>query len=240
MISTRKNQQIQHEIIKLAKLYGATMAGIARIEDLKSTRSYEIYPNDPYYAGFEAFSKWSADTRSILVFGVEHNKKYPELDWWDPKSGDSPGHQILKDVQTKIKICLLERFGVNSISLPNKIGNAGIFLKDSSALAGIGIIGKNNLLLTPTYGPRVRLRATSLDVELEPTNPLEFDPCSRCDRICFRACPQNAFRDGTYERKYCQIQMQIDEANERTICGDPETKHVRYCRACELSCPVGY
>lgn len=46
-----------------------------------------------------------------------------------------------------------------------------------------------------------------LDLELEPTGPLDFEPCSSCDLLCFIACPQNAFRDGAYARKYCQIQM---------------------------------
>ena len=36
-----------------------------------------------------------------------------------------------------------------------------------------------------------------------------------------------------------RIHMLNDEANVKTIGGDPDTQHVRYCRACELSCPVG-
>jgi len=48
-----------------------------------------------------------------------------------------------------------------------------------------------------------------------------------------------AKNSGAYTRKYCQIQMLKDEANVRTIRGDPDTRHVRYCRACESSCPVG-
>jgi len=50
-------------------------------------------------------------------------------------------------------------------------------LKDAAVLAGLGCIGKNNLLLTPEYGSRVRLRAFTIDLVLPSTGPLPFDPC---------------------------------------------------------------
>lgn len=232
-------QDLQQEILELPKYLGAAMVGIAGVKDLKSSPSYEIFRKDPYYAYVESFPDWSTDTRSILIFGLEHEKKKPEWDWWDSKPGGSPGHRALMEIQAKVKKRLIEDYSINSISLPNNLKKEGIFLKDSSVLAGIGVIGKNNLLLTPTFGPRVRLRAMVLDLELESTGALDFDPCSNCDKPCFRACPQNAFREGNYGRSYCLVQMQNDEANERTIAGDPDTRHIRYCRACELSCPVG-
>jgi epoxyqueuosine reductase len=141
-------------------------------------------------------------------------------------------------IQKKLKKWLVEEMDIQARSLRYQIEKGGIFLKDASVLAGIGVIGKNNLLLTPQFGPRVRLRAMFLDVELQPTGLLDFDPCADCDIPCFRACPQDAFRSGTYERKYCVIQMQADEANKATINNDPDTWYIRYCRACELSCPV--
>jgi epoxyqueuosine reductase len=115
----------------------------------------------------------------------------------------------------------------------------GVLLKDASVLAGLGVIGKNNMLLTPQHGPRVRLRAMFLDVALEPTGPTDFNPCGECSAPCFDACPQQAFRSGRYERKYCQIQMRKDEDNPHYYNDRPEGIHVRYCRACELACPVG-
>ena len=51
--------------------------------------------------------------------------------------------------------------------------------------------------------------------------------------------PDDAFRNSAIERPLCQIQMKQDEDNVSPIPTDPETVHVRYCRACEFSCPVG-
>jgi epoxyqueuosine reductase len=37
--------------------------------------------------------------------------------------------------------------------LQYKVEEAGMFLKDAATLAGLGIIGKNNLLITPEFEP---------------------------------------------------------------------------------------
>jgi len=92
-----------------------------------------------------------------------------------------------------------------------------VFLKDAATLAGLGIIGKNNLLITPEFGPRVRFKALFLDVDLEPTSPIDFTPCEGCDMPCRRVCPQEAFRNVSYSRALCDTQMGEDVANEVII-----------------------
>jgi epoxyqueuosine reductase len=233
--SINLREQILQQVIE----FGASLAGIACLDDLKKSPSYLKYAQHPYYSYFTSYPEWPEEAKSILVFALLHKKSDPELDWWDPKPGGTPGNRALIKIQKKQKNWLKDELGINSISLPYKIEEGGIFLKDASSLAGVGIIGKNNLLITPEYGPRVRLRAMFLEIELEPTGPLNYDPCSTCDKPCFRACPQSAFRSGIYERKYCEFQMKKDEANVRPLPGNPSTDHVRYCRACELACPVG-
>jgi hypothetical protein len=58
--------------------------------------------------------------------------------------------------------------------LPYRVEHGGTLFKDAAALAGLGTIGKNNLVITPEYGPHVRLKAMFLDVDLEPTGPIGF------------------------------------------------------------------
>ncbi|NJD60824.1 MAG: Fe-S protein [Anaerolineales bacterium] len=238
-MAINKSIIIREQMLQQVEEFGASLAGIARVDDLKKSPSYLKYAQNPYYSYFTSYPEWPEGARSILVFGLLHKKSEPELDWWDPKPGGTPGNRALIRIQKKQKAWFKDELGINSISLPYKIEEGGIFLKDASSLAGIGIIGKNNLLISREYGPRVRLRAMFLEIELEATSPLDFDPCLTCDKPCYRACPQNAFRSGFYERKYCELQMKKDEANVRPLPGDPSTDHVRYCRACELACPVG-
>lgn len=229
---------LRDQILFQTKTYGATLAGIARVEDLKKSSSYEIYKSRPYYSYFEALPDWPKNENFFLIFALDHKKDELELDWWDPKPGGTPGNRILMQIQKKMKRWLKDELGIKAVSLPYKIEKGGIFLKDAAVLAGIGIIGKNNLLITPEFGPRIRLLAMFLQGVIEPTSQLQFDPCSACNRPCFLACPQNAFRNGSYERDYCQIQMKKDEDNVQPLANDPQIDHVRYCRACELACPV--
>lgn len=73
---------------------------------------------------------------------------------------------------------------IKTHQLPYCIEKGGIFLKDSAFFAGIGCVGKNNILVTPEYGPRVRLRAMLIEEEFVPTGPIDFDPCDNCEEIC--------------------------------------------------------
>lgn len=74
--------------------------------------------------------------------------------------------------------------------------------------AGLGVIGKNGLLLTPSYGPRVRLSAVLTEAPLAEDSILAQDLCRDCD-VCHKVCPSGALKapseDGkaNYDRFVC-------------------------------------
>ncbi|MHA1712330.1 MAG: reductive dehalogenase [Candidatus Freyarchaeota archaeon] len=60
--------------------------------------------------------------------------------------------------------------------------------------AGLGELGRNGLLITPQYGPRVRLCKIFTDLPLEPDKPIEFgvnDFCKKC-KLCAEHCEAGA------------------------------------------------
>ncbi len=60
--------------------------------------------------------------------------------------------------------------------------------------AGLGELGRNGLLITPQYGPRVRLCKILTDLPLEPDNPIEFGVkkfCRKC-KLCAERCEAGA------------------------------------------------
>jgi ferredoxin len=62
--------------------------------------------------------------------------------------------------------------------------------------AGLGELGRNGLLITPEYGPCVRLCKVFTDLPLERDRPIKFGPsrfCRACDR-CTRGCPAGAIQ----------------------------------------------
>ena len=59
--------------------------------------------------------------------------------------------------------------------------------------AGIGWIGKSLLLVTPEFGPRVRLATLLTDLEAPDCDEVEPD-CGDC-KECIEACPVGALRE---------------------------------------------
>ncbi len=256
------------QIIEKAKKLGACAAGIADVEALKQSPSHLIYPQ---IGGYKSFLNdevprdagevlWPQFARSAVVIAVEHPENRPELDWWQKGlKGGTPGNQILITIISHLTDWLKKETGCQAKGLPYYVVQGGIFLKDAAVMAGLGCIGKNNMLVTPDYGPRVRLRAALLDLKLPATGPSDFDPCAKCEMPCRNICPQNAFqkkiqienplgvnelpgRNGVYSRPLCTNQMELDRENASIATDEKHGltgKVAKCCRLCETECPVG-
>ena len=60
--------------------------------------------------------------------------------------------------------------------------------------AGLGELGRNGLLITPEFGPRVRISKILTDLPLVPDSPIEFGVTDFCD-VCMKCaefCPSRA------------------------------------------------
>lgn len=259
-------------LINKARDLGASLAGIANVEDLKKSPAFVMMPRRPhidrvgaveYETGLpEGVVAWPEGIKSVLVIAYSHpaNDAYRDC-WLDSKN--PPGNIKLMDINKKLKEFIGTAYPeVTAIPLNYYVEKGGIWLKDSAAVAGLGILGKNNLLITKEFGPRVRLRAMFLSLDLHSTGPLDWDPCEDCDMTCRTKCPQNAFgeviysaaeynwltnlpgREGCYSLKTCDKQMKIDEDNEdKSGVYVPDygiaNSVIKYCRECELNCKIG-
>jgi epoxyqueuosine reductase len=234
---------IEKTIVEKARELGASLAGIATVADLKASVSYEIYDKKPFYEEYEGV-KWRKEHKSVLVWALSHPASEPVLDWWSMKvPGFTPGNGVMRKQSKKLRIWLGEELGIKALSLPYQIEYGGAFRQDSAHLAGLGVIGRNNLLVTPEFGTRVRLRGIFMEAELSPTGPIDFDPCNGCDRPCHQACPRGAFRSGAFERPFCKKENDKRDADtemiEGSVMGIEEASMVsKPCRHCELACPV--
>jgi len=128
----------------------------------------------------------------------------------------------------KVKNYLFE-IGFESVIIPY---NPGLFLKDSAALAGIGPIGKNNLLILEEFGSQVRLRALTTKAPLLCGTPIfKSGYCEGCD-ICINSCPANAFPEGKYNKDIC---LPYNLSNMRKLSENTSI----WCNICIESCPIG-
>lgn len=287
VVSSDAGEQIVEKVLKL----GASAAGIASLELLKQSPSHLMLARfgtkidgEYSYESITDFGEiaWPAEAQSVLVIAVAHPRDRPELDW-SSASGDTPGNELLMRVGKEVAGWAETALGIGARAMTYWVEEGGLYLKDAAVLAGLGCVGRNNILVTQEWGPRIRLRAVLLNAQLTPTGPIEFDPCHGCDERCRTACPQGAFgrvvvaasdagidalpgRDGTFSRSRCFVQMGRDHddsgvevaddfLSEMAADGTPAEgpaadrtaadrdsggrTFIKWCRRCELACPVG-
>ncbi|MDD9303021.1 MAG: epoxyqueuosine reductase [Desulfobacter sp.] len=268
-MNIQSRSEISSAILSHAKDIGASLAGFASVKALKCAPSFTFAPHMPVTASEqETWEKdlglhpgevaWPEQAKILLVIGLSHPEDEPEMDWWLGLKNPSGNRRLIKTIQA-LGPWIEETYGIKTFHLPYRVEKGGTYLKDAAVLAGMGCIGKNNLLVTPQFGPRIRLRAMTLDVDLPSTGPVNFDPCTGCEQFCRNACPPNAFstriytadeydqsqlpgRDGRFSRPGCQVQMDWDERELKgwaTDGADSVLPTIKYCRNCELACPVG-
>ncbi len=207
-------RQLEHACVKA----GADVFGCANLATIRQL----CKSNNP--------EKFLAEVNTVVVVGIHLYDLM--LDAWSQPPmlgrGNQFADQILEGICYRAKDFLAEHDHASVV-----VPYAGLFLKDIGAMAGIGPIGKNNLLLTPDFGPQVRLRALVTDATLKCGNPiLTSEYCATCQK-CVDACPANALANGQYAREKCEPYQlsHLRHLSEYTSI---------WCNACIESCPVGH
>ena len=86
-------------------------------------------------------------------------------------------------------------------------------------LAGLGTLGLNCCILTPEFGPRVKVTSIITDCPLPAGQPLTEEMCTHCD-LCVAACPIGAIDGKGWKNPFA--------------CAS-----YRCCGTCMAICPVG-
>lgn len=224
------DRRIMQEAIERALALGASVAGFVPARLLRDCPSAQA----------EGYRGWDTFVGSVIVLGLYHDPAMPEMDYWE-EGRSTPGDRMLRGMTTAIAGWLSEEYGRAARDIPYQIDAGGIFLKDAAALAGLGCIGRNNLVIVPGFGPRVRFRGLWADLNVEATalTSLPF-PCGGCPRPCETACPQQALTGGKYSRQRCLRRMDADRmeaAAQKQKSGQDQP--VDHCRTCDLVCPAG-
>jgi len=100
--------------------------------------------------------------------------------------------------------------------------------KKIGLLAGLGWIGRNNLLVTPELGSRFRLVTVLTDMPLETGTPVDFS-CGTC-RACLAPCPASAIheRPENFDHRACY--KKLDEFRKKHVV----SQHI--CGVCVKAC----
>ena len=183
------------------------------------------------------------NARSVIVVGLNFKPpEHPSINPTDEK-GKIVSYARYEDYHTFIRKKLLELVEFIKSAASEKM-QYKIFV-DSSILAerslavkaGLGFIGKNQMLINPELGCQIFLGEIITDLKLQPDKSFERN-CSTCS-LCIEACPTGALRnDGQFDARKCINYLTIEYKNQIP----PElarkfNNRLFGCEDCILVCP---
>jgi epoxyqueuosine reductase QueG len=107
-------------------------------------------------------------------------------------------------------------------------GRAILSLRHAGARAGLGVLGRNTLLMNKEYGNMIQLGAVLVDAELEPDPNATYEGCPTDCRLCLDSCPESALDGETVDQQLCR-----PVSNFVTEKG----YNLKKCYACRSVCP---
>jgi epoxyqueuosine reductase QueG len=111
--------------------------------------------------------------------------------------------------------------------------------KTLATLSGLGWIGRSTLLVTPQYGPGIRIGTLLTDCPLEVGTPMVSSQCGDCV-TCADACPVGAIRGTLWSQGVAREDLLDVSTCHRYLCRDKETVGRRQtCGVCLKACPIG-
>jgi len=133
----------------------------------------------------------------------------------------------------------LERQGIRAVPIPSSdpyehweperlYGRAILSLRHAGYLAGLGVLGKNTLLMNKDYGNMIEIGAVLVDIELDGDHIATHEGCPSDCQICIDSCPQRALDGKTVNQQLCR-----PLSTYRT-----EKDYILYkCNLCRRLCP---
>ena len=111
--------------------------------------------------------------------------------------------------------------------------------KTLATLSGLGWVGRSTLLVSPRFGPRMRLGTLLTDMPLKIDTPVVQSRCEDC-RACVDACPVDAIKGNPWSQTTPRSQL-LDVSrcydylwSTKTTLGRRQT-----CGICLKVCPAG-
>jgi reductive dehalogenase len=198
-----------------ACFYGASLAGIAKLNplwlyrDSYSPTDQDIERTIPVLADGERFGQtedaWFIPESMNRVVSLAFEEDFYGI-------ANSPGRLASAAVgngysRMAFTAATLAEFirGLGYRAIP--AGN-GVGLSVPMAIdAGLGELGRNGLLITPKYGPRVRLAKVITDMPLITDAAIDFGVREFCETclLCAEQCPSSSITEGPQTWEGCSV-----------------------------------
>lgn len=207
---------------------------------------FNEYPQVLYGFSNIDFSKYSEEYKCALVFAVPYSEMMTLKTNNEEKfqAGIDAARGKIDEIisklenmfcKNKIKYCVppVAQSSENELIAP-------FSFKYAAVNAGLGWIGKNDVLITESYGPRQRLSAVLLDYDLPKGIPIIESRCSQQCNKCINVCPHKALTGFTWN-----INAKRREIIDYKLCNEKRSMFIEKlgrkssCGLCMVVCPFG-
>jgi epoxyqueuosine reductase QueG len=237
MGSMAKNDgDLKEKLREACRNRGAVAFGIASVDEADALEKIKIG---------STVDRWSTKIRSkmpeaktAVIFGLRSFDDADELVVERPEEGEwYPGYFPLTHMRRDV-LQILRNQGFRANPLPDLVP-----LKRIAILAGLGVYGKNSVVLSPKYGLWLRLEGVITDAELPIDKPLNKDLCGKCER-CVKACPAKALKPYVLDSYRCLVGYGGGSLSKEKMSAlrkrfEPRLTPNTYvmCRVCQMVCP---
>lgn len=151
-------------------------------------------------------------------------------------------NRVLDDIAYRLTNFITTRLGYKAVFFPRDCyysievlvpnPNAAFSHVLAGYYAGMGTIGDSHNLITPEFGPRLRLVSILTDAPLPADPMLEKNLCIHCKK-CLRSCPSHCFQENGEDI------YQMDKVACTKYHVEIKQAHHWPCGVCAHVCPVG-
>ena len=204
------------------------------------------YPDVLYGFSDISYSPYSRQYCSAIVFAVPYGKQltaetYTEQDFEDGiQSAKARLESILQRLETLLLACGTA-YHIPPVAQSDETELLAPFsFKYAATRAGIGWIGKNDVVITPGYGPRVRLSAVLTDAPLSFGKPITESKCPDGCVLCVEACPCKALHGVRWDASKQRSELiDYQRCNRMRSSFIPKLGRKHACGRCLAACPFG-
>jgi reductive dehalogenase len=238
-------KQITNDIKKAATYFGASLVGICRLDQrwlyshtYEMGRAGEMRDSDEVI-GESKPQDIPEEFQYVIVMGFQ--EEYDLMKYFPTYISDTP--MVMGYSRMAIAGACLSTFIRNLGFKAIDCSLNGVALSIPMAMqAGLGDLGRNGLLITPQYGPRLRLEKVITDLPMAVDAPIDFgvtEFCMACNK-CAKLCPSQAITFGERTAESNNVSNADGELKWRINaekCRIYWTQSNKSCTNCRACCP---
>lgn len=207
---------------------------------------FDKYPDVLYGYSKIDYGIYKNEYKSALVFAVPHKgqltlKTYSENKFED---GIIQARIIVDEIIPQIE-SILKDYSIKYYVPPVAQNNeeellASFSFKYAAVNAGFGWIGKNDVVITKKYGPRIRLSAILINYKFDYGKKITESHCPEDCNKCIDICPHKALKNTIWN-----IEKLRSEIIDYNLCNEKRSEYIKdhgrknACGLCLAICPFG-